>query len=127
MTLTRRQVIALLLGAAAGPAIAAPEDDLTRDKLLAMLAAIQVGDVLTFGNDPMKWRVAEVYPPGGERVARIELTGVYALQFQWYALHVPRVVSPGIDRGSHRASFLGPGGVGICAREPRLSPKREAS
>lgn len=53
MTLTRRQLIALLVGAAAGPAIAAPAA--VSANTLGHMIDLQVGDRITFGKDKTEW------------------------------------------------------------------------
>lgn len=75
MFLTRRQVIALLLGAAGFPAIAAASS--SHDEVTsvgwAFALDLKVGDILTFESVfPRQWIVCEVFPPGQCEVARME-------------------------------------------------------
>lgn len=69
MTLTRRQVIALLLGAAGAPAIA-PADG-------AELLELKVGDVITVAHFPVGWTVTAVFDMKPNVLYKLRANGVY--------------------------------------------------
>ena len=110
MTLTRRQVIALFLGAAAGPAIAMPAAvEEATFKSLANGFDFHVGDVLRFGSDPRPWIVTRVYEPGRYEVADIKPYG-------WWTHH-DRTRGPHY----HRIERTDPLPHGVFKKAPSVS------
>lgn len=76
MILTRRQVIALLLGAAAAPAIAEPAAEAI-DVRSAEALDIRVGDVFTIQGIDGSWTVKAIFEAMTEIVYSIEHDGVF--------------------------------------------------
>ena len=85
--ISRRSFFSLVAGAivaARAPRIAAaetpvptlaeyaPELDRWADMMRPMF---QLGDVVTFGRDPLRWTVIEVYPPGDRALVRLQPEG----------------------------------------------------